>query len=72
MTHYTIRLTFRVIGTRRTLKTFIRPEYALNTSSDATHYATVDEADAAADAVVEQMIASGRLQFIGSNLFTIS
>lgn len=68
---YTVRLRFKVIGTRRDLKMFIRPEYATNTSRDATTYATKEEAETAADSTVEQMEATGRVRFVGADFYTV-
>lgn len=68
---YTVRLTFKVNGTRRTFRTFIRPEYAINTSSHATRYETMEEAERAADIVVENAVASGRSTFIGADFFKV-
>lgn len=69
--HYTVRLTFKVNGTRRILKTFIRPEYAVNTSSHATTYDTVEAAENAADALREEMLAAGRVTYIGADFFKV-
>ena len=69
--YYTIRLSFQVVGTRRIIRTFIRPEYATNTSSHATRFDSMDAADAAADVLIPQMEATGRARFIGSDIFKI-
>jgi len=66
---YTVRLTFRVVGTRLTIKTFIRSEYALNTSSHADTFDTLEQAENAADALVEQMTATGRVTYIGADFY---
>jgi hypothetical protein len=68
---YTVRLHFKVNGTRRTLKTFIRPEYAINTSSHADRFPTLDAAETAADDLVEQMSASGRVTFTHADFFMV-
>lgn len=69
---YTVRLTFQVVGTRRKLKTFIRPEYAHNTSSHADRFDTIELAENAADTLVEQMEATGRVRFIGADFFEVA
>lgn len=66
----TVRLTFKVIGIRRTIRVFIRPESTINTSSHAIPYATMAEAEQAADATVEHILKSGRLTFIGADYYT--
>jgi hypothetical protein len=69
--HYTVKLHFKVNGTRRMVHTFIRPEYAMNMSSHATTFATMDEAENAADVTVEQMSATGRVTFISADFYKV-
>lgn len=56
---YTVRQTVRVRGTRRTFKSFIRAEYATNTSSHADQFETIEAAENAADRVKECYEAAG-------------
>jgi hypothetical protein len=48
---YTVRIELRVRNTKRTIRQFIRPEYAHNTSSHATKFDTMEDAQAVADRV---------------------
>ena len=67
---FTIRLIVKVRGTRRTIREFVRAEYALNVSSHAYRYTTRDEADAAADLVADRFREAGHT-VIGSDLFEV-
>lgn len=68
--HYTLRITLRVRGTRRILKTFIRPEYAHNISSHATRFDTLEAAEAAADMHAERTRENGHT-FISADFFKV-
>jgi hypothetical protein len=59
MSRYTVRHTVRVAGTKRTFKAFVRAEYALNTSSHADAFDTMDKAERAADDVADRYRAAG-------------
>lgn len=67
---YTIRLIVRVKGTKRIIKPFVRAEYALNVSSHATRFDTVNAADAAADIVADNMWGTGHT-VLGSDVFEV-
>jgi len=71
MTYYTVKLRFELAGKRRKINEFIRPEYATNTSSHATRYDTIDEAEKAADLVSGLMLASGRLVYLGADFYKV-
>lgn len=67
---YTVRFIIQVRGTKRILKSFIRSEYALNTSSHATQFDSMDAAERAADIQKERAKASGHT-FIGADFYTV-
>jgi hypothetical protein len=68
---YTLRITLQVRGTRRILRTFIRPEFAHNTSSHATRFATLEEAETAADMHAERAREKGHT-FIGADFYLVN
>ena len=70
MPHYTVRLKIQVRGSRRVIKTFIRPEYAHNTSSHADRFASLDEAEAKADEVADRFRQAGHT-YIGADFFIV-
>jgi len=57
--YYTVRFTVRVRNSRRQFKAFIRPEYAPNTSSHATRFGSLKEAESEADKVAEYYSEAG-------------
>jgi len=57
--HYTVRLTIRAANSRRTFKSFIRDEYAMNTSSHATRFDSIEAAENAADVAFENYEGKG-------------
>ena len=67
---YTVRYTIRVRGTRRILKSFIRSEYALNTSSHADRFNSIDAAEHAADTMAERASGAGHT-YIGADFFRV-
>lgn len=68
--YYTVRFIIQVRGTRRILKSFIRAEYALNTSSHATQFDSMDAAERAADKQKEYAEENGHT-FIGADFYTV-
>lgn len=67
---YTVRLTIQIRQSRRLLKTFLRPESALNTSSHADRFATIEEAEAAADRAGDTFGAAGHT-YIGADFYQV-
>lgn len=67
---FTVRLTFRIKNSRRLLKTFIRKEGSLNTSSHAIRFATQEDAENAADVVAENFTGMGHT-LISADFFRV-
>lgn len=67
---YTVRIILRVRGTKRILKTFLRPEYALNVSSHATVFDSIDDAERAVDIQKEYAEIAGHT-FIGADFYEV-
>jgi hypothetical protein len=67
---FTVRLIIKVRGTKRIIKEFIRAEYALNTSSHADRFYSIDEAEMAADKLAEIFTAAGHT-IIGTDIFKV-
>jgi hypothetical protein len=57
--HYTVRLHVRVRNSRRSFRSFIRAEYAPNTSSHADKFDSLESAENAADKIAEHYTAAG-------------
>jgi hypothetical protein len=67
---YTVRIHIQVRNTRRILKTFLRPEYAVNTSSHANRYESLEAAENAADEAIEHFRAAGHT-YICSDFYRV-
>jgi hypothetical protein len=67
---YTVKITIRIRGTKRLLRSFIRPEYALNTSSHATVFDSIQDAETVADKQAEIARANGHT-FIGVDFYEV-
>lgn len=65
---YTVRLDIQIRNSRRKIREFIRPENAINTSSHATGYATIEEAESAAETVRRYFEENGHT-YLGHAIF---
>lgn len=69
---YTVQLVIRVRGTRRLLRTFIRPEHAIaNTSSHATRFDSFEDAQRASDQLQQRFEDSGHT-YIETRFFEVA
>jgi len=69
---YTVQLVIRVRGTRRLLRTFIRPEDAIanNTSSHATRFDSFEDAQRASDQLQQRFEDAGHT-YIKTRFFEV-
>lgn len=65
---YTVRITIQVRNSKRLIREFLRPEFALNTSSHATAFDSVEQAENAADIAAENFRGNGHT-YIGMDIF---